>query len=116
MPSNDPGFWASLLAWLYTHKNESGYAVLAAVMAILRSTYVGRDSWPRRIVDGCMCGMFAFFLKPTCQALASIFGYSFNNDFAWVVAIVIGYLGVDFIGTKLRNQIDKRLGGSDANG
>lgn len=64
MPEKDPGFWASLLAWLYAHKNESGYAGLAGVMAILRATYIGKDTWPRRLLDAAMCSVFAFFLHP----------------------------------------------------
>ena len=52
MPDKDAGFWASLLSWLYAHKNESGYAGLAGVMAILRATYIGKESTKvRRQID-----------------------------------------------------------------
>ncbi|MCZ4058205.1 phage holin family protein [Pantoea sp. LMR881] len=63
MPDKDPGFWASLVAWLYAHRNESGYAGLAGVMAILRATYLGKDSWSRRLLDAAMCSVFAFFFS-----------------------------------------------------
>ncbi len=114
MPEKDPGFWASLLGWLYAHKNESGYAGLAGVMAILRATYIGKDTWPRRLLDAAMCSVFAFFLQPTLQVIGSVFNWNFSDDTTRVVAVFLGFLGVDWLSSKLRRLIDKRLGDSNA--
>jgi len=114
MPEKDPGFWASLLAWLYAHKNESGYAALAGVMAILRATYVGKDTWPRRLLDAAMCSVFAFFLQPTLQLIGSVFNWNFSDDVTRVAAVFLGFLGVDWVSSKLRRFIDKRIGDSNA--
>lgn len=114
MANNDPGFWASVLVWLYSHKNESGYAALAGVMALIRASYFGRDTWPRRFMDAAMCSIFAFFVKPTLQVVASIFGWSVGDDFAWVAAILIGFVGIDYLSFRFRKQLDKRFGGADA--
>lgn len=114
MPEKDPGFWASLLAWLYAHKNESGYAGLAGVMAILRATYIGKDTWPRRLLDAAMCSVFAFFLQPTLQIVGSIFNWNFSDDVTRVAAVFLGFLGVDWLSSKLRRFIDRRLGDGNA--
>lgn len=114
MPDKDPGFWAALLAWLYAHKNESGYAALAGVMAILRATYIGVDTWPRRLLDAAMCSVFAFFLQPTLQILGSVFNWNFSTGSTQVAAVFLGFLGVDYISSKLRRFIDKRSGDTNA--
>lgn len=115
MPEKDPGFWASLIAWLYAHKNESGYAGLAGVMALLRATYIGKETWPRRLLDAAMCSFFAFFLQPTLQVIGSAFNWNFSEDTTRVAAVFLGFLGVDYISSKIRRQIDKRFGDSDVN-
>lgn len=114
MPDKDMGFWASLLAWLYAHKNESGYAALAGVMALLRATYVGVDTWPRRLLDAAMCSVFAFFLQPTLQILGSALNWKINDDVTRVAAVFLGFLGVDWLSSKLRKFIDKRIGDDNA--
>ncbi|MEN4578194.1 phage holin, lambda family [Pantoea agglomerans] len=114
MPDKDVGFWASLIAWLYAHKNESGYAGLAGVMAILRATYVGKDTWSRRLLDAAMCSVFAFFLQPTLQVMGSALNWHFGEDITRVAAVFLGFLGVDYVSSKIRRQIDKRLGDSNA--
>ncbi|PKH20217.1 phage holin, lambda family [Enterobacterales bacterium CwR94] len=114
MSANDPGFWATLIAWLYAHKNEWGYAGLAGVMALIRASYFGRDSWPRRLMDAAMCSMFAFFVKPTLLILASIFNWQVGDDAAWVAAILIGFTGIDYFSFRIRKQLDKRFGGESA--
>ena len=114
MPERDPGFWASLLAWLYAHKNESGYAALAGVMALLRATYVGKDTWPRRLLDAAMCSVFAFFLQPTLQVIGSVFNWNFSDYVTRVAAVFLGFLGVDWLSSKLRRFIDKRIGDGNA--
>lgn len=114
MPDKDPGLWASLLGWLYAHKNESGYAGLAGFMAILRATYVGRDTWPRRLMDAAMCSIFAFFLQPTLQVIGSAFNWNFSEDITRVAAVFLGFLGVDYISSKLRRFIDKKTGDANA--
>ncbi|MFK3932205.1 phage holin, lambda family [Pantoea agglomerans] len=114
MPDKDVGFWASLIAWLYAHKNETGYAGLAGVMAILRATYVGKDAWSRRLLDAAMCSVFAFFLQPSLQVIGSVFNWHFSEDITRVAAVFLGFLGVDYVSTKIRRQIDKRLGDSNA--
>ena len=114
MSEKDPGFWASLLAWLYAHKNESGYAGLAGVMAILRGTYYGKDTWPRRFLDAAMCSVFAFFLQPTLQIAGSVLNWDISTGTTQIVAVFLGFLGVDWLSTKLRRFIDKRIGDSNA--
>ncbi|WP_314412121.1 phage holin, lambda family [Pantoea septica] len=114
MPDKDTGLWASALAWLSTHKNESGYAGLAGVMAILRATYIGKDTWPRRLLDAAMCSLFAFFLQPTLQIVGAALNWNFSPDVTRVAAVFIGFLGVDYISSKIRRQIDRRLGDSNA--
>lgn len=114
MPDKDPGFWAGLLAWLYAHKNESGYAAIAGVMALLRASYLGVVSWPKRILDAAMCSMFAFFLQPTLRVVGSIFNWDISPDTAWIFAIFIGALGFDYLREKLGHQINRRLGDDNA--
>lgn len=113
MPDKDPGYWASLIAWLYAHRNESGYAALAGAMALLRASYFGKDTWPRRMMDAAMCSIFAFFVKPTLQVIMSIFGWQIGDDFAWVAAILIGFIGIDYISFRFRKLTDKKFGGTD---
>ncbi|ERK18599.1 Holin [Pantoea sp. AS-PWVM4] len=115
MPEKDVGFWASLIAWLVAHKNESGYAGLAGVMAILRATYIGKDTWPRRLLDAAMCSIFAFFLQPTLQVIGSVFNWNFSAGATQVAAVFLGFLGVDWLSTKLRRLIDKRFGDASEN-
>lgn len=114
MSDKDPGFWAALLAWLYAHKNESGYAALAGIMALIRASYFGKDTWSRRFMDAGMCSMFAFFVKPTLQVVSSVFGWHLGDDFAWVAAILIGFVGIDYISFRFRRATAKRLGDENA--
>lgn len=114
MPDKDAGFWASLIAWLYAHRNESGYAGLAGIMAMLRATYIGTETWPRRFLDAAMCSVFAFFLQPTLQVIGSALNWNFSEDTTRVAAVFLGFLGVDYISSKVRRQLDRRLGGDNA--
>jgi len=40
------------MLWLYNRQDEAGYAVLAGGMALLRATYIGRDSKTRWVING----------------------------------------------------------------
>lgn len=114
MPEKDPGFWASLLAWLYAHKNDAGLAGISGVIAILRASYYAKDSWPKRLIDAALCMTFSFFLKPTLQVVGQVFNVTVPDDTAWPVAIFIGAVGTDYILTKMRAFADKKLGSTNA--
>jgi lambda family phage holin len=114
MPERDPGFWASLLAWLYAHKNDAGLAGISGVIAILRASYYAKDSWPKRLIDAALCATFSFFLKPTLQVVGQVCNVTVPDDTAWPVAIFIGAVGTDYILTKMRAFADKKLGSTNA--
>jgi len=122
MPDKNPGLWVTLMLWLYNHQDEAGYAALAGGMALLRAAYVGRDSKTRRVIDAAICSVFAFFLQPTLEifihsagAIIPALNLPVSKEIAQVLAVFLGFLGTDFISSRLKKQIDKRLGEPDEN-
>lgn len=114
MPEKDAGYWACLFEWWQAHRDESGHAVLAGLMALLRAAYTGNGTWTRRLLDAAMCSVFAFFLQPTLQIAGGVFNWNFGAETTYVAAVFLGFLGVDYISTKLHRFISNRTGGGDA--
>ncbi|MXF06700.1 phage holin, lambda family [Escherichia coli] len=96
--------WAALGWWVTAHHAEFKCALTAFVMAILRATYIGRKPWRRRFIEAAMCALFA---TPVKDILVLI---RWDADWAMVVSVFIGFLGVDVI----RQLADKRLGINEA--
>ena len=114
MNEKDPGFWASLLAWLYSHKTEWGYAGVAGMFSLLRSAYA-QSSWSKRILDAVSCSALAFFAAPTLQVVGGVLNWNVPDAAAQVFAVYIGYVGNDYISEKLRGWINRRAGGNSEN-
>lgn len=106
MPDKNPDVWGPLLAWLAAHKEGGGYAATAALMALLRSAYVGRDGWPRRLIDAAMCALAAYFIKDCLDAVG------WDVKYATLGSIFIGSAGVDYFGSLLRRFVGARTGTS----
>jgi lambda family phage holin len=104
MPEKNPDLWAQLVTWLIAHRVDSGYALAAAVMALLRSAYAGRDSWYRRILDAAMCALVAFFIRDGLAAMA------WDSSWATIGSVFIGFVGVDYLSSVLRRVMDNRAG------
>ncbi|MGP1317339.1 phage holin, lambda family [Serratia sp. CY37345] len=104
MPDKNPDLWAQLIAWLAAHKEGGGYAATAALMALLRSAYVGKQGWTRRLIDAAMCAMVAYFIKDCLAAIG------WDSTYAYLGSMFIGYAGVDYFGNMLRRIASNRTG------
>ncbi|PWC14228.1 phage holin, lambda family [Brenneria roseae subsp. americana] len=104
MPDKNPDLWAQLIAWLSANKAETSYSFAAAVMALLRAAYIGRDSWPRRLLDAAMCSLVAFYINDGLAALG------WDSKFASLGSVFIGFLGIDYIGSILRRFVGNKTG------
>lgn len=109
MPDKNPDLWAQLIAWLAAHKEGGGYAATAALMALLRSAYVGQQGWTRRLIDAAMCAMVAYFIKDCLDAIG------WDSTYAYLGSMFIGYAGVDYFGNMLRRIASNRTGSHDRN-
>ena len=109
MSSQDPGFWATVLLWLYSHKTEWGYAGVAGMFSLLRSAYA-KSPWSKRVLDAVSCSALAFFAAPTLQVVGALFNWSIPDAAAQVFAVYIGYVGNDYISARLRGWIDRKAG------
>lgn len=116
MPDKTPSFWAHALLWIYSHNNELTYAIVAGVVAILRSCWAKKDNWPRRLLDASICSIFAFNLQPTVEIFAVVLRdkYPVLNDVITEktiisLAVFLGFLGTDFVSGFL----NKKLGGKN---
>lgn len=113
-PEKDPGFWATVLLWLYAHKTEWGYAGVAGMFSLLRSAYA-KSPWSKRVLDAVSCSALAFFAGPTLQVMGALFNWNIPDAAAQVFAVYIGYVGNDYISDKLRGWIARKTGDTDAN-
>ena len=86
MPENETGFWASLIAWLFSHKTEWGYAGVAGMFSLLRSAYA-QSSWSKRILDAVSCSALAFFAAPTLQVIGGVLNWNVPDAAAQVFAV-----------------------------
>ncbi|MCP1440030.1 lambda family phage holin [Erwinia persicina] len=110
----EPGFWASVGLWLYSHKTEWGYAGIAAMFSLLRSA-CARTPWSKRVLDAVSCSALAFFAAPTLQVIGALLNWNMPEAAAQVFAVYIGYVGNDYISEKLKRWINKRTGEPDGN-
>ncbi|KOA70460.1 phage holin, lambda family [Pantoea sp. CFSAN033090] len=108
-PEKDPGFWATVLLWLYAHKTEWGYAGVAGMFSLLRSAYA-KSPWSKRVLDAASCSALAFFAGPTLQVMGALFNWSIPDAAAQVFAVYIGYVGNDYISERLRRLIERKAG------
>ena len=108
-PEKDPGFWATVLLWLYSHKTEWGYAGVAGMFSLLRSAYA-KSPWSKRVLDAVSCSALAFFAAPTLQVVGALFNWNIPDAAAQVFAVYIGYVGNDYISARLRGWIDRKSG------
>jgi len=113
-PDKDPGFWASVLLWLYSHKTEWGYAGVAGMFSLLRSAYA-RSPWSKRVLDAVSCSALAFFAAPTLQVVGALLNWNIPDAAAQVLAVYIGYVGNDYISAKLHGWLDRKVGQTDEN-
>ncbi|WP_147198548.1 phage holin, lambda family [Pantoea sp. CCBC3-3-1] len=113
-PEKDPGFWASVLLWLYSHKTEWGYAGVAGMFSLLRSAYA-KSSWSKRVLDAVSCSALAFFAAPTLQVIGALLNWNVPDAAAQVFAIYIGYIGNDYISARLHSWIATKTGGTNEN-
>ncbi|MGG6135521.1 phage holin, lambda family [Pantoea allii] len=113
-PEKDPGFWATVLLWLYAHKTEWGYAGVAGMFSLLRSAYA-KSPWSKRVLDAVSCSALAFFAGPTLQVIGALFNLNIPDAAAQVFAVYIGYVGNDYISDKLRGWIARKTGDTNAN-
>ncbi|PWC17143.1 phage holin, lambda family [Brenneria roseae subsp. roseae] len=102
MPDKNPDQWAQIIAWF--SQKEVGYSTAAAVMALLRGAYVGRDSWPRRLLDAAMCSLVAYYINDGLAALG------WDSSWASIGSVFIGFLGIDYISSILRRAIGNKTG------
>ena len=114
MPDKDAGFWAGLIAWLYSHKTEWGYAGVAGMFSLLRSAYA-QSSWSKRVLDAVSCSALAFFAAPTLHVVGCVLTWNVPDTAAHVFAVYIGYVGNDYISEKLRGWISRRTGDNSEN-
>ncbi|MBV4367913.1 phage holin, lambda family [Erwinia sp. BNK-24-b] len=110
----EPGFWATLCLWLYSHKTEWGYAGIAAMFSLLRSAYA-RASWSKRVLDAVSCSALAFFAAPTLQVVGALLNWTLPDAAAQVFAVYIGYVGNDYISDKIKGWINRKTGGLNEN-
>lgn len=108
----EPGFWASLILWLYSHKTEWGYAGIAGMFSLLRSA-CAKSPWSKRALDAVSCSALAFFAAPTLQVVGALLHWNIPDAAAQVFAVYIGYIGNDYISEKLRWWISRKTGGMD---
>ena len=104
MPEKNPDVWGQLLAWFAAHKEGDGYAATAALMALLRSAYIGREGWTRRLIDAAMCALAAYFIKDGLTFIG------WDPKYAYLGSMFIGYAGVDYFGNLLRRFVNNRTG------
>lgn len=109
MSSQDPGFWANVLLWLYSHKTEWGYAGVAGMFSLLRSAYA-KSPWSKRVLDAVSCSALAFFAAPTLQVVGALLNWNVPDAAAQVFAIYIGYVGNDYISARLHSWIARKTG------
>ena len=116
--SDQPGIWAAMLAWLIGQRNEIGYAVVAFVMFILASLRKGNQSRVQRLAGAAMCSLFAVFIKPAIAIIGLLIPVmsSLPENAYWVLAIGIGYYGVDSIFEAARKKFLPGTGGDNADG
>ncbi|WP_224653621.1 phage holin, lambda family [Pectobacterium versatile] len=107
MLDKNPDVWAQIIAWL--SQKEVGYSVAAAVMALLRAAYVGRDSWSRRLLDAAMCSLVAYYINDGLSALG------WDSNFASMGSVFIGFLGIDYISSILRRVVGSKTGSEVGN-
>lgn len=103
-PSQDPGLWASIAAWLFSNKDQFSYALIAAIFSFIRSMY-GNTRWRKRLLDAASCSSLAYFAAPLLEVFARFFNMELSENAPTVAAIFIGYVGNDFI----RDFVSRRL-------
>lgn len=104
MPHNTPDIWGAFLAWLMSVKEQAIGAALSGVMAYLRSRYNGSKFF-RSLTEALMCAMFAWFVNDILEFLGA------NAKWAYLVSVMLGYLGTDYFGQKIRQLADRKTGG-----
>lgn len=94
-----PELVSSIFNWYTEHKHESSYAFVAALMAVLRSLYIGELSWWRRCIDAAICAILAFFILDILTLMDS------DPELAHISSVFIGFLGVDYFNVLIRKLI-----------
>lgn len=99
--NKNPELISTLINWYFEHKHETGYAFVAALMAILRGLYIGNLSWWRRCIDAAICAILAFFIQDALKFMDA------DPELAYICSVFTGFLGVDY----LNSLIEKVVGG-----
>lgn len=80
-------------------------AVLAAVVAMLRILYDGREpQWIRRLLESALCGAIALGVAHLVDALGMTQGW------ATFLGASVGLYGADQVRTWGRTVVEKRIG------
>ncbi|KKZ19011.1 hypothetical protein AAY84_07420 [Serratia marcescens] len=95
----DPQLWQRLATWWQAIKTQATCATLAAVMAFLRGESQG-DRGMAVLLDAMMCAMLAWFIRDGLE-WAGVSG-----DMSYLGSVIVGYLGMNFLGGQLRRRID----------
>ncbi|ASX26124.1 phage holin, lambda family [Candidatus Williamhamiltonella defendens] len=81
-------------------RHQGACAALAFMMAWLRARY-HRKGFYRSLLDALMCAMLGGVAHQLLQFLG------LTADYSWLASVVIGYLGVDHIGSWLKKKTGK---------
>ncbi|CAB3775477.1 Putative phage holin, lambda family [Bacteriophage APSE-2] len=90
-----PNFCQTLLDIL---KHRIIGAALAFMTALLRGLYQ-KKSFYCSLLDALMCALFG----SVAHELLLFLGM--KTDYTWLISIVIGYLGTDYIGSWLKKKL-----------
>ena len=113
-PSQDPGLWASIAAWLFSNKDQFSYALIAAIFSLIRNLY-GNTRWRKRLLDAISCSSLAYFAAPLLEVFARFFNFELSENAPTVAAVFIGYVGNDFIRDFVNYRLRKLKKKGDSN-
>lgn len=80
-------------------------AILAGILTILRFAY-SEDArkWKRKLLELGICVFTTFGLGTGLQA------FGFSADLAYILAVIIGHEGADFVRERAKRWLDKKTG------
>jgi lambda family phage holin len=105
MPHKSPEWWAVFTDWISSVKEQGIAAVLAGVMAYLRSKYEGDGGW-KSLLDALICSIFGWFVKDGLTVIGV------GTDWAYLASVFVGFLGTKYFSNRIKEIADKRMGGN----